>query len=313
MKNNVYNEMIDVFISYSSADDAQAEAIKARLESPPYNLKCWKANCNNIPVGSFFKEKIVSAIERTKVVLLVLSKSSLASNWVSMEMNVALFENKPIFPIIIDDVTLSSSVEFKLGSSQFYRLNGCDENGFDAAIERIAKDTKKVYNSIIRRTKETLVASLEIKFFPFQFVKAIRNLSGLVCLTSILLFLILGFTSLGGVSVDDPIATRLTVYLWVSLVSFCIFIPFLIWEVTILIKLNPLISVSSPSAFYYKYLIEKSYFLFRKKHIVNALKYLEKSADLGNKRALNAIISLYERGKWVEKSEEIANQYRMKL
>ena len=66
----------DVFISHSSADKRAADAACALLEAR--GIKCWIAP-RDIRPGSDWGESIITAIEQTRVMLLLLSKKANSS------------------------------------------------------------------------------------------------------------------------------------------------------------------------------------------------------------------------------------------
>lgn len=73
----------DVFVSYASQDVAIADAVVATLEKS--GIKCWIAPRNVTP-GALYADGIIRAINEAKVLVLVLSASSIASKHVGKEV-----------------------------------------------------------------------------------------------------------------------------------------------------------------------------------------------------------------------------------
>lgn len=90
----------DIFISYSRKDIAIAREIKKKVETKT-SVSCWM-DMEGIESGSQFQDVIISAINETKIVLLLLSENSMESPWVKKEINFAYEKHKKVVPINID-------------------------------------------------------------------------------------------------------------------------------------------------------------------------------------------------------------------
>ena len=77
----------DIFISYSSKDEAIAWHACERLEQAGYS--CWFAP-RDIPPGEFFAGQIIQALRESRFVLLFFSEASNASAQVVREINFAV-------------------------------------------------------------------------------------------------------------------------------------------------------------------------------------------------------------------------------
>lgn len=109
--------MQDVFISYSTQDQFDADLIKRVLESN--GITCWMAP-DSIPTGSNYAREIPNAIRNTKIFLLLLSNAAQASNWVPIELTSAINDQKVIIPFMLENCELSEDFTFYL--SRFQRL-----------------------------------------------------------------------------------------------------------------------------------------------------------------------------------------------
>lgn len=92
--------MKDIFISYSRHDIDVARDIKQRIEAST-SAECWM-DMEGIESGSQFQDVIISAINETRIVVLLLSESSMKSPWVKKEINFANEKGKKVVPINID-------------------------------------------------------------------------------------------------------------------------------------------------------------------------------------------------------------------
>lgn len=113
--------MHSVFISYSRRDyvDENENVIPGNPISKIMDaldnagISYW-IDKNGIFSGDEFKDILTKAIEDAEVFLFISSKFSNASKWTAKEINVAVYENKKIIPILIDDARYNSSVKFDL-------------------------------------------------------------------------------------------------------------------------------------------------------------------------------------------------------
>jgi hypothetical protein len=107
MKSLVVNpiEYYSCFISYSSKDEEFAKRLHADLQAA--HVRCWFAP-EDLKIGDRFRPKIDEAIRLHDKLLIVLSKSSVASAWVETEVESA-FEREHeegrtvLFPIRLDN------------------------------------------------------------------------------------------------------------------------------------------------------------------------------------------------------------------
>jgi hypothetical protein len=107
MKSLVVNpiEYYSCFISYSSKDEEFANRLHADLQA--VHVRCWFAP-EDLKIGERFRPKIDEAIRLHDKLLIVLSKSSVASPWVETEVESA-FEREHkerrtvLFPIRLDN------------------------------------------------------------------------------------------------------------------------------------------------------------------------------------------------------------------
>ena len=105
-----------VFISYSSKDWEIAKVLLDTLEREGF--PCWIAP-RNIPEGGDWAEEITKGIEATKYFVLLFNRNSNVSQNIVNEVCLAAHNEVIIFPVMMDDTTLSKSLEYYLRSRQW--------------------------------------------------------------------------------------------------------------------------------------------------------------------------------------------------
>lgn len=101
----------DIFISYCREDIAKAKRIKEELERST-SAKCW-IDLFGIESGSQFEDVIISAIDKSRLVIFLLSENSMQSRWAKDEIRYAYETGKKIIPVNIDKCTPSGWFLFR--------------------------------------------------------------------------------------------------------------------------------------------------------------------------------------------------------
>ncbi len=104
---------LDVFVSYATQDKPIADAIVAKLEAAM--IRCWIAP-RDIAPGADWPAEIVTAIERSRGMVVVVSQSSIESKQVHREVGSAVNEGLFVIPFRIEDVQLTKNLKFHLQS-----------------------------------------------------------------------------------------------------------------------------------------------------------------------------------------------------
>lgn len=151
----------DVFISFSFKDQAIVDKIVNQLTNV-YNINCWICT-EEIRAGENFRLDIAQAIKAARIVVLVQSKSSVASNEVAIEVLYALKKGKMVKPFIIEESQLSDDIEIALVSTHYIDAT---QPTLDERIKELAIDicrslgTPFSENGIIKKeTNETILVS----------------------------------------------------------------------------------------------------------------------------------------------------------
>jgi formylglycine-generating enzyme required for sulfatase activity len=103
----------DVFISTSSKDKPVADAVCATLESR--GIRCWMA-ARDIQPGQNWGGAIIDAIGGSRILVLIYSTHANTSQQVIREIERAVHKNVTVIPFRIEDVPMSSSLEYFISS-----------------------------------------------------------------------------------------------------------------------------------------------------------------------------------------------------
>jgi hypothetical protein len=101
-----------VFISYSSKDEAIVKVIQSDLED--HGIETWFAP-RDLPIGAETRAELDRAILGAHKLIIVLSKTSIVSDWVEQEVELALERDRTskrpsLVPIRIDNFVMKSQV-----------------------------------------------------------------------------------------------------------------------------------------------------------------------------------------------------------
>jgi len=103
--------MPDVFISYSSHDRLQALSLAEKLRASGYDA--W-IDQHHIHGANRWGKEIVQAITSSQLVAVLISSSSVLSENVIKELNLAAQKHKHLLPIMIDDTELTEEFAYHL-------------------------------------------------------------------------------------------------------------------------------------------------------------------------------------------------------
>ena len=131
----------DVFVSHSVKDKAVADAIVSRLEAN--SVTCWIAPRDVVP-GADWGESIIDAIESSRLMILIFSKSANESSQIKREVERAVNKEVYIVPFRIDDIPPTRSLEYFISTAQWM-------DAFSPPLERhldnLAKTVTRVLSS----------------------------------------------------------------------------------------------------------------------------------------------------------------------
>lgn len=137
------------FISYSSDDQEFAGRLHADLQAR--GVRCWFAP-HDLPIGARIRPAIDESIRAHDKLLLVLSETSVSSQWVEQEVETALArEREPggktvLFPIRIDDAVMKTNsgwpalLKNTRNVGDFTRWK--EHDSYQMAFDRLLRDLK---------------------------------------------------------------------------------------------------------------------------------------------------------------------------
>src|ERR1019366_7098833 len=126
----------DVFISYTNADKAVADAVCHRLEDA--GIRCWIAP-RDVGFGDW-GASIVDAIGEAKLVVMILSAAANASHNVLDEVVTALDCGATVIPFRIEDIRPTGALRLRL--SRLHWLDALSQP-LDAHFDRLIESAKR--------------------------------------------------------------------------------------------------------------------------------------------------------------------------
>lgn len=126
----------DVFISHSSQDKRQVEALKVALESR--DISCW-VSYRDLELAREFPAEIVAGIKQSRAFIVVISSAAVESEYVRGEVKIARDHRRRVLPVRLDDAPLRHGLELLLSLPQQVNLF---EGSLEAQYDRIARALK---------------------------------------------------------------------------------------------------------------------------------------------------------------------------
>jgi hypothetical protein len=125
------------FISYSSVDDAASATVRDSLETN--GVPCWIAP-RDISAGLPYPDAIMTGLQRSRLVVLVLSRDAIASPHVQREIERAVSLRRPILTLRIDDSDVSPFFQYLLSVDQW--IDGSNPPA-EAALQRLVATARQ--------------------------------------------------------------------------------------------------------------------------------------------------------------------------
>ena len=123
-----------VFISYSTKDQASAEAMRDYLGK--HGIHTWMAP-HDIPAGSKYAQVINQALRDCACLVLMLTNESQNSTWVAKEVERAIHYKKTVMPLQLEDVTLNDEFEFYISTDQIVPVKRIDDTS--PALQKVLR------------------------------------------------------------------------------------------------------------------------------------------------------------------------------
>jgi len=140
------NEQTDVsprpltFVSHSSKDKLIADAICARLENQ--GIRCWIAP-RDVDPGRDFSDQIAEALEKSAVMVMVVSSGSNSSRHVKSEIDRAFSLGQVIVPFRVENIELDKGLAYYLSKTHW--LDAVSPP-LEQHIDHLAATIRKLFN-----------------------------------------------------------------------------------------------------------------------------------------------------------------------
>jgi hypothetical protein len=125
-----------IFISFAAPDRKVASTLCKALESRGF--KCWFSSRDILP-GENFQVAIVRAIRKAKVLLLVFTANSNASEEMTKELALASQERLIVVPLRVEDVAPNEAFAYEFATRQWIDFFADWEVAIDQLSERLAQ------------------------------------------------------------------------------------------------------------------------------------------------------------------------------
>lgn len=122
------------YLSYSSKDRAIAKIFIEKMEQAGYSVFDAEAD---VTAGPSFAEKIVKTISSCDNFILLLTRNTMQSTFVLIELTVAIERNKNVIPILLEALELSREFQYYLHNRALLTANGNDELSIQKAVDQI--------------------------------------------------------------------------------------------------------------------------------------------------------------------------------
>src|ERR1700744_5447002 len=129
----------DIFICFSSKDEASARKVVALLEQR--NLKCW-ISLRDVRAGENYQEAIVHALEATRGIVFLFSTFSSQSNEIKKELSLGGSFQVPVFPLRLEPIVPTGALRYELATRQWIDIFPDAE----AALDKLAETINEVLN-----------------------------------------------------------------------------------------------------------------------------------------------------------------------
>jgi TIR domain len=129
----------DIFICFSSKDEASARKVVALLEQR--NLKCW-ISLRDVRAGENYQEAIVHALEAARGIVFLFSTFSSQSNEIKKELSLGGSIQVPVFPLRLEPIVPTGALRYELATRQWIDIFPDAE----AALDKLAETIHEVLN-----------------------------------------------------------------------------------------------------------------------------------------------------------------------
>jgi hypothetical protein len=153
-----------IFISHATKDDDFADDIRHWLLRTGFAV--W-VDHHDIPLGKHWDEVVEQVLHRSRVLILILSPESVASDNVRVEWKVFREQKKPIFPIMLQDCVPPMLIR------HLHRLDFRDFNDHEKNFRRLINQLKRIVNPNLQGTTEIQLNSTDSELLRIR--RDVRN------------------------------------------------------------------------------------------------------------------------------------------
>jgi adenylate cyclase len=129
----------EVFVSYSRDDSARVLELAGKLRSAGVSL--W-IDQGGIDAASLWSEQIVTALERVKVLLLIVTESAVHSHNVAKEVMLVSERNGNILPVHLEPTVIPSTLKYPLAGIQ--HIEYFADGNADASLNSILRSLARI-------------------------------------------------------------------------------------------------------------------------------------------------------------------------
>jgi TolB-like protein/Flp pilus assembly protein TadD len=159
----------EVFVSYSRLDNDRVYALTSKLRSA--GVRLWM-DVRNIDGAAMWGEEIVNAVAKSKVLLLLVSKTSVASQNVVKEVLLASERKGHILPVDLEPTEIPGSLKYALAGIQHIEYFRGDP---DDSMKAVLRSLERLGVAVGAITASSKVAPAAENSFPLPPTGADRN------------------------------------------------------------------------------------------------------------------------------------------
>jgi hypothetical protein len=155
----------DVFISHSVKDKRVADLVVAKLEAE--SVRCWVAPRDVVP-GADWGESIIDAIESSRIMILIFSRSANESPQIKREVERAVDKGVYTIPFRVDDIEPTRSLEYFISASQWM-------DAFAPPLERHLDNLTKTVKAVLAVPPLPKPVGMDAPTNPVELIDPVAN------------------------------------------------------------------------------------------------------------------------------------------
>ena len=133
--------MKKIFVSYSRVDTEKVDRLATRLREEAHDVSIDR---KSIQGGDIWTRRLVEEIERADVILACLSTSSVRSDNVRRELQLALDAKKTILPVMLETTVIPSELKYQLAGLQMIDFVADFEVGLQELLQQLGAEEESL-------------------------------------------------------------------------------------------------------------------------------------------------------------------------